>query len=393
MKTWIIEPRDPLIVRDGRPFGPDPGARARTLPFPFPSTIAGGVRTRHGQHRNGGIFPAGDEEVINEVLALKVLGPLLAEIDDEGKITQLLLPAPADTVLLRINSDEKQVSRRRLLPLSVDNDATDLPSELSPVGMAAYDPAKPVKEAPAFWNWSTYESWLQAPADDSISRNSLGHSGPLREVRMHVFIDTEKQVAREGFLFLTSGLEFARPAPGNDSQFPPRHKLALTLRTDGVMAPGLAPLGGERRLMAWRQSNHEWPQIPHKMIEQIVSDRACRIILLTPAYFEEGWRPHWLLQERQGVQPTLKAAVVRQPQVVSGWDFAIGKAKPSRRLAPAGSVYFLSLDGEPEHIRRWVKEMWFETVSDDPEQNRLDGFGLAIIGTWSGQPEPLGGTQ
>jgi hypothetical protein len=29
--TWIIEPRDPLIVRDGRPFGPNPSAQAISL--------------------------------------------------------------------------------------------------------------------------------------------------------------------------------------------------------------------------------------------------------------------------------------------------------------------------------------------------------------------------
>ena len=53
MGNWLIEPIDPLIVRDGRPFGPTPGARARTLPFPFPQTIAGAVRTRDGLDANG----------------------------------------------------------------------------------------------------------------------------------------------------------------------------------------------------------------------------------------------------------------------------------------------------------------------------------------------------
>jgi CRISPR-associated protein Cmr3 len=48
MTVWIMEPHDPLLVRDGRPFGSNPGARARSLLFPFPSTIAGGMRTRAG---------------------------------------------------------------------------------------------------------------------------------------------------------------------------------------------------------------------------------------------------------------------------------------------------------------------------------------------------------
>ncbi|HZQ09120.1 MAG TPA: type III-B CRISPR module-associated Cmr3 family protein, partial [Anaerolineae bacterium] len=53
MSVWLIEPRDPLIFRDGRPFNPTPGARAISLPFPYPSTLAGAVRTRVGQNENG----------------------------------------------------------------------------------------------------------------------------------------------------------------------------------------------------------------------------------------------------------------------------------------------------------------------------------------------------
>ena len=51
--TWIIEPHDPLIVRDGRPFGPNPSAQAISLSFPFPSTTTGGVRSRAGLKGDG----------------------------------------------------------------------------------------------------------------------------------------------------------------------------------------------------------------------------------------------------------------------------------------------------------------------------------------------------
>ena len=51
MKTWIIEPVDPVLFGDGRPFTAVPGSRATSLPLPPPSTLAGGVRTRHGQDR------------------------------------------------------------------------------------------------------------------------------------------------------------------------------------------------------------------------------------------------------------------------------------------------------------------------------------------------------
>src|SRR6266446_9986611 len=78
MAIWIIEPRDPLIVRDGRPFGPDPGARATSLPFPFPSTTTGGVRTRAGLNDRGIFDLAGKQ--LEDLKQLSVRGPLLVQL-------------------------------------------------------------------------------------------------------------------------------------------------------------------------------------------------------------------------------------------------------------------------------------------------------------------------
>jgi CRISPR-associated protein Cmr3 len=76
---------------------------------------------------------------------------------------------------------------------------------------------------------------------------------------------------------------------------------------------------------------------------------------------------------------------VPRPEVVSGWDLVKGKPKKSRRLAPAGSIYFVELNGTPEDRRRWCDETWLACVSD-AEQDRRDGFGLAALGTWEDEP-------
>ena len=78
------------------------------------------------------------------------------------------------------------------------------------------------------------------------------------------------------------------------------------------------------------------------------------------------------------------AIAVRRPQVVSGWDLAVGKPKPSRRLAPAGTVFFLSVQGDESALDAWIEHTWMQCISDD-DQDRRDGFGLAVLGTWSGQ--------
>lgn len=373
MPLWIIEPRDPLIVRDGRPFGPTPGARATTLPFPFPSTVAGGLRTRAGLDRQGRFDPAR----VEEVKRLEARGPLLVELDEAGEVAEWLAPAPADALLLEHPDGRESWGQRwPLVPLALPEGVqTDLPDGLAPVGPRQHDPRKPPRNTPRFWRWDRFVAWLHSPPKDGdeIELAALGHGGPQVEQRMHVGIDREKRTAREGVLFQTRGLEFTVE----------RRRLGLAVATDAVLRPGLAPLGGERRLVAWRQSQRSLPACPPQVRAAIVRDRACRVLLLTPACFAGGYRPRWLLEPFQGVEARLVGAAVSRPQVVSGWDFASQRPKPTRRLAPAGSVYFLRLEGDSEAIERWVDARWLACVSDE-EQDRRDGFGLAALGVWSG---------
>ncbi len=113
MTSWIIEPRDPLIVRDGRPFGPNPGARATTLPFPFPSTIVGALRTKAGLSAKDGIF---DPQQIDTILTYGLCGPLLVELSEDDSIVDWLLPAPTDALILADKDQEKLGHRFWLAP-------------------------------------------------------------------------------------------------------------------------------------------------------------------------------------------------------------------------------------------------------------------------------------
>lgn len=142
--------------------------------------------------------------------------------------------------------------------------------------------------------------------------------------------------------------------------------------------------GGERRLAHWATTNHNLPACDQAILDAIVKDKACRVILLTPAMFKKGYRPTWLCREVDGVQPILKAIAVKRAQVISGWDLAARGAKPTRRLAPAGTVLFLKFAGEEAAIKTWVRSHWMRCISD-ADQDRRDGFGLAVLGAWDGK--------
>ena len=107
-----------------------------------------------------------------------------------------------------------------------------------------------------------------------------------------------------------------------------------------------------------------------------------RVLLLTPALFGAGWRPAAdgpLLGGVDGLRARLVAAIVPRPETVSGWDLEQRRPKPTRRLVPSGSVFWVDLEGSPERRRLWLEKIWMNNVSDE-EQDRLDGYGLAAVG-------------
>ncbi len=399
MALWIIEPHDPLIVRDGRPFSAVPGVQAMSLPFPFPSTTTGGVRTRAGLKDD--IF---DIALTQEVKKIKVRGPLLVELSPHDDTTEIkwLVPAPADALIFERDQEKGKSVLQRLVPLSRKVGAvTDFDEkQLLLVGLPEPDVRKPPKEVPHFWYWKNFEQWLLDPKklqEQEELPTSLGHKGLSREHRTHVSMKRDQRVAKEGALFGTSGLEFTI---AEKQKLETARQLALAVAVDEKEAPGLkegiAGLGGERRMVSWRKSYSDLPTCPDTLLELIANTEACRLILLTPAYFQQGYYPKWLLEPRHNVTPEPIAIAIQRPQVASGWDLEKKEPKPTRRLAPAGTVLFLKLNGSKEAIKDWVDKMWMQCVSDndtqngnDPDQYRNDGFGLAVLGTWDGQPKEM----
>ncbi|MGB9180718.1 MAG: type III-B CRISPR module-associated protein Cmr3 [Pyrinomonadaceae bacterium] len=392
MKTWIIEPRDSLIVRDGRPFGLGAGMRATSLDFPFPSTTTGGVRTRAGLDAQG-IF---DTNLISTVKGIGVKGPLLVELDNNGEICDWLMPAPSDALLMRVEGDDKKAEIKRLAPINVAPDLMNLSkvnSDLLPVGRLPEQneqKQKPLDDAPRYWRWEKFNQWLIGAKDFPVELKSLGHSGPEKDSRVHASINDSLTTGETGEnnLFQTRGLEFRRIL--SEEKLKDTKRLALVVLVDDKaraqnVEEGIAPLGGERRLVVWRDdTNDKTNDIRRCPVKKEIAESGyCRLILLTPAFFKSGSYPEKLLQAQHGITPKLKAIAHNRYQVVSGWDFEIDKPKPTRRLVPSGAVLFLELDGDKGKREEWIEKTWLSCVSDTETENK-DGFGLAMLGAWDG---------
>jgi hypothetical protein len=110
---------DPIVARDGRPFGDGTGNRMRGLPWPLPSAVAGSARRAMVINQANRKF---DSETIDKLLHVEVAGlfPVV-----EGKT--LYLPAPKNCVWNA--SDDKLY---RVLPVTNCGGGCDLPDGLSP---------------------------------------------------------------------------------------------------------------------------------------------------------------------------------------------------------------------------------------------------------------------
>lgn len=401
-----IEPHDPLIVRDGRPFGIEAGNRMYCLDWPFPSTLAGFLRTFMGKKAAPkGENPFGDKNLsLLKGIGVKGPFPLVEE--------RLYFPAPLDLVVYEENNI------RSLMPLRPEQlregEGTNLPMSnlLWPLGVT--NNVKPTV-CPAFWSVDKMNDWLvQDPAVNfKVPSEGEGFLKAIdKELRAHVSIDANTNLAKDEHFFFTSGLVLLQKhEDGNIKQVKIGAQLeinnkelidSIEKKDEGKRQLGLHPFGGERRLASICQSKSKGWEMPHQLATALKKPSGLRMILATPAFFNNSWCPEWLDENTlEGKIPgcelkvKLRGACVGTWKPLSGWDMENKRPKPVRKLVPAGSVYFFEiLAGDPGLL----KDCWLRSVcvgkqqydearkslhGKEIEKDQLDGFGLALWGIWN----------
>ena len=385
MTTWLeITCRDPIICRDGRPFGAGQGNRMRSLEWPLPSVIAGSLRSALGNSANREF----SSTVAQELLRVEVAG--VFPVADH----KLYLPLPQDCVV-------REGRALRAEPQTSDQGGCDWPVQcLHPVSLTTQQAPVDFKpdEAPAWWPIERYVAWM-AGGDITFDDGFL--RVPKTDLRTHVQLDPEAGAAEEGNLFTTAALPLSylrRHGASAERTFHSRFaEIALSARVrafewcgdEAAKLDTLQTMGGERRLAHWKASSETraW-HCPQEIRAKLANTRRVRMVLATSAVFRCGWRPGWLNEQLVGHPPganvtlRLVGVCIQRWRAVSGWSLADlpGQKrgpKPVRRIAPAGGVYFFETDGETSSLA----DRWLESVSDD-EQDQQDGFGLAAWGVW-----------
>lgn len=400
-----LTPRDPLIARDGRPFGFEQGNRMRSGDWLLPSVVAGSLRTLLGKSA-GGSF---DQAMVDALKATAVSGPF-PMLDEK-----MFLPVPADTVF---KDDQGTMSLLSVRPIQTNpngaSSGCDLPVGLEPALLpeSPDDEFKPAKR-PAFWSFDRMTEWLADPtglarSNEPFKTDDANYLPAMpQEERTHVKITPESGAASDGELFSTCALDFSRKVGDGVIKMSLRVQPHSLFDEQTKKLNAMHPCGGERRLLHWKVSSApDWllPATLKTAFEKADREgsRRVRLVLASPGLFEDqeelqqGWKPGWLHQTDQGLigsppgspmRLRLVSAVVDRWRPISGWSLEQGKvgAKPIRRMVPAGAVYFLEAIGEGL-LAQLTNELWLQSVCDN-DQDRRDGFGLALWGLWNHHPK------
>ncbi len=391
MRNYQITPFAPLVLRAGKPVDANTGNDG--LVFPMPSTLAGTLRGAYANQKELDF-----RKCRKEIESWQCAGPLLAALDNENVIRPLFRK-PLDSLYTKSESAENnaELQIHRFTPKALEHkkEGCDLPINtencLQSVFTEHVIKDKPAP-GPAWWRETTMIQWLLGEMPNSDPR-CLGYAELPQDVRFHVALNPDTLSAEPGLLFQSTGRDFETLRNKRDkvsdltSYGWGSERFVLLAKFGQGLDKSMLRLGGEGRLSAIDQLDNAWPTLDPGLLDALNKTTKIRMILATPALFDQGWRPGWLKDDLTGECPTvpglklkLCAAVTDRWQPISGWDIQAKKAKAVRRLVPAGSVYWFEIVDQPPI--GWVEKLWLSSICDQ-ERDLRDGFGMVLLGVYS----------
>lgn len=351
---WIfIEPVDVWMFRDSKPFTAQENFYARSLFPPQPGTMQGVIRSHH-YALTGDIIGSN-----TDMGGLRLTGPFIAR-RDEGEKIRIYVRAPLD-LLAKPGGYGKPTLGQRLLPAKRMKFKTDLDDHWRPLVPAEREKSPTAEKADDAEYWMS-ETALATYLSQPLAPVELVKAGQLyeREERVGLALDVKRRANQSGHFYRASfiracsdvgllvGIDYSQPI---------------------FAGSGALNIGGESRSGFYQVLNG------YKFPGHTVSSGRLKIVLLTPAYFSDGWQPAkgdwspWL-----GSKAKLVSAAVGKPQAFSGWDLQRNQPKTLRHFVPAGSVYLFEDAAAPSIP-------FTETPAGEADFGAM-GYGAFAVGTW-----------
>ncbi|GEM_PF-705799 len=376
-----ITPADVLFFRDSKPFSRGSEHFTRSLFPPLPQTLYGALRTRameglgcdYEAFAQGSLI-CGNTAHLEKSGGIETQKKELGTVETPGEFT---LKGPFlvkdGSVFLKLPADVKKIEDRSIILNPFSWNKCGIESDNDSIAAYAHgkDP-EPLLEAAGYISLATMTEYLKGKAPQEIIPLSAVYT---HEMRTGIGITSELNATEEGLLYT---IGFIRLCEGWSLGASVEHLSSLP-------SSGLIKFGGANRACAYEESNHDLFAYQKSSIDKIqkmiAEKKHFKLILATPSEFNNGWISDRfndnLELQLDRVKIKLITAVVGRYENVSGWDMARKKAKPLRRLVPAGSVYYFELlEGEVADLFTQLNGINFT------DNNAHLGYGFTLIGGW-----------
>ena len=401
-QALALEPRDGFFCKDGRGWTTTAAGRARSLSWPHTTTVRGALRTAWGlavEKARGRPLARDEWPDATAGLGLELVLPLRRHGTGAWQASSRLWPCPADAVGFRDDAHPVALRPRPAAPCTLGS--VDEPA-LEGLWRATLERRDKPRPLAPWWPESAFVPWLCGEPAELPAASELTPKG---RTDVHVAIDPATQTARDEMLFSTEVVEPWVKGPGGAWEW----ALGTVFRLAAGETPfpeGPLTLGGDRRLVWTSAVEGDLRSFPEQLATRArEKPRGLRLVVVTPACFDAGWllpgfevvqgcyRGHLPGLEAELV---LRAAMVRRPLHVSGWNMAGGKGpggepRPTRRLVPPGAVYFIEKLGGAEFDVEELRRLWLVPLGLHAE----DGLGRIVPGLWrpeDGRTDPLKGS-
>jgi len=340
MTTWyFLQAQDVWMFRDSKPFAAGASFLATSIFPPTPQTMQGIIRTH--LYELGAAY--GDAQTLPD--GFQIQGPFVGRWS--GGKPEIYIPLPLDVMV----SDGKL----HLMQVGEANYGyqTNLPQEIAKNWRPLVLPSDVKAGKQEEGRWIRLADYLGGDLSNAqtLKTDALFE----REPRTGIGLNAGRRTAEDKMFY---NAEFIRPRQDVGLLVGVNKEVAEAFGASGILA-----MGGEGRCATYQQVTYTPPAVS-------VGDNL-KLVLLTPAYFSEGWRPKggW------GDFGTLVSAALGKPQPISGWDVANGKPKPLYHFMPAGSVYYFQGGSYAGDIP------FTETPANTIDYGHI-GFGQVAVGTW-----------
>lgn len=378
----LIRPLDLLFFRDRRQA--ELGAKLHCI-FPPPSVFFGALRSALIERMEFSPAEYGatakDPDAIPE--ALQSLVNLIGEARPEPRLGSLSLCGPFlarnGTLFLPAPGNLLCSKARLALPATQTALWDIVPTGLRPL-VAQRDPQTPNEPRSG---WVALDEWPEALRFGMSDPHYTWNVNPDREfytieTRHGHTRDSETGTVQEGMLFSYEAQRFVGDAG---------YGLLVSGLPENTPLPTQLMLGGKHHLALL-----EWQSFasPFDAQEQEERTKAIHqaghffITLASPTLLPAEGFPEE--EKTLGLRPV--AAALSGSTNHGGWDFAHGKRKATKRLTPAGSVFFYEFDTTQiveAQIADLVKRFTLQESlcsGAEPRGIKSAGFGHTLIGVW-----------